>query len=58
MIYRNGWIKSKHDPEVRYYLSTHAFYGSKHEDSTLLLRKCGWNVTCDNWDKGEVKDEE
>lgn len=47
----NGWIKDKRDPEAMgHYLSTHTFYGSKHEYSTRLLRQCGWNVTCANWD--------
>ena len=47
----NGWIKDKRDPEAMgHYLSTHTFYGSNHEYSTQLLRKCGWNVTCANWD--------
>lgn len=47
----NGWIHDKRDPEAfGYYLSTHTFYGSKHEYSTALLRKCGFNVTCANWD--------
>lgn len=47
----NGWIKDKRDPEeMGHYLSTHTFYGSNHEASTKLLRECGWNVTCANWD--------
>lgn len=47
----NGWIKDKRDPDAfGHYLSTHTFYGSNHAYSTKLLRKCGWNVTCANWD--------
>lgn len=55
----NGWIKDKRNPnEMGHYLSTHTFYGSNHERSTQLLRKCGWNVTCANWDmpNGEVSE--
>ena len=47
----NGWIKSKTDPDdFGHYLSTHTFYGLNHKHSTLILRKCGFNVTCANWD--------
>lgn len=52
----NGWIKDKRAPEsLGHYLSTHTFYGLNHEYSTRLLRKCGWNVTCANWDMPNVK---
>lgn len=47
----NGWIHRKDGSEdMGHYLSTHTFYGSQHKYSTRLLRKCGWNVTCANWD--------
>lgn len=47
----NGWIEEKGNEEaLGHYLSTHTFYGSKHEYSTALLRKCGFNVTIANWD--------
>lgn len=52
----NGWIKDKRDPNAHWlYLSTHTFYGSCHEQSTKMLRKCGWDVTCENWDMPNVK---
>lgn len=35
------------------YLSTHTFYGKTHAWSTEILRRCGFNVTIDNWDKEE-----
>jgi hypothetical protein len=38
-----------------HYLSTHTFYGSQHQRSTQLLRECGWNVTCANWDMPNEK---
>lgn len=48
----NGWIKEKgNEDALGHYLSTHTFYGSKHEHSTRLLRQCGFNVTVENWDK-------
>ena len=31
-------------------LSTHTFYGNQYEASTEILRKCGFNVTLNNWD--------
>lgn len=37
----------------RVYLSTHSFYGSKHEFTTKLLQACGFNVVCANWDELE-----
>ena len=49
----NGWIYEKgkgKENDLGHYLSTHTFYGSQHRRSTLLLRKCGFNVTCTNWD--------
>ena len=46
-----GWIKAKGNPDdFGRYLSTHTFYGANHRESTRVLRKCGWNVTCANWD--------
>jgi hypothetical protein len=47
----NGWIKDKRNPDaLGHYLSTHTFYGSNYKRSTILLRQCGFNVTCANWD--------
>ena len=47
----NGWIKEKGNPEAfGHYLSTHTFYGMNHRHSTDVLRRCGFNVTCANWD--------
>jgi len=48
----SGWIIDKRNPSHRYghYLSTHTFYSSEHKHSTELLRSCGFNVTCANWD--------
>ena len=48
----NGWIKNKENKgELGHYLSTHTFYGSNYQRSTYVLRKYGFNVTIDNWDK-------
>jgi hypothetical protein len=48
----NGWIHRKDGNEyMGHYLSTHTFYGRNHRRSTALLRRCGFNVTVDNWDK-------
>lgn len=49
----NGWIYQKGKPsdDKGHYLSTHTFYGSHWQQSTLLLRRCGFAVTIDNWDK-------
>lgn len=35
------------------YLSTHTFYGSQYEYSTMILQEHGFDVKLDNWDKGE-----
>lgn len=35
------------------YLSTHTFYGSQYEYSTMILQEHGFDVELDNWDKGE-----
>lgn len=52
----NGMILDKRDPEAfGHYLSTHTFYGSKHKYSTRLLRRCGFNVTCANWDMPDAE---
>ena len=52
----NGWIKEKANPEAfGHYLSTHTFYGLNHKHSTDVLRRCGWNVTCANWDAPNAK---
>lgn len=48
----NGWIKSKENKEeLGHYLSTHTFYGSNYQRSTYVLRRFGFNVPIDNWDK-------
>lgn len=51
-----GWINPKESNEDywedRYYLSTHTFYGSQYEYSTMILQKCGFNVEIANWDEG------
>lgn len=52
----NGYIYARSGNTYDgHYLSTHTFYGSQHYHSTRLLRKCGFNVTIDNWDKKEKK---
>jgi len=52
----NGWIHRKDGDEfMGEYLSTHTFYGSNYKNSTLLLRRCGFNVTCANWDAPDSK---
>ena len=38
-------------PHLDVYLSTHTFYGNKYENSTKLLKACGFDVEIDNWDK-------
>jgi hypothetical protein len=51
----NGWIHRRDGKEfMGKYLSTHTFYGSNHKRSTMLLRQCGFNVTCANWDMNET----
>lgn len=53
-----GWIKEKANPDdFGHYLSTHTFYGLNHKHSTDVLRRCGWNVTCANWDAPNAKSE-
>jgi hypothetical protein len=49
----NGWICPKGAPsnDMGHYLSTHTFYGSTFQRSTLLLRKCGFAVILANWDQ-------
>lgn len=48
---KNGWVHRKDgEDELGHYLSTHTFYGSNYLQSTLLLRKFGFNVTLANWD--------
>lgn len=52
----NGWIKDKRNPkEMGHYLSTHTFYGGTHNYSSALLRRCGFQVTCANWDEPNTK---
>lgn len=46
-----GWIQERARPDAYgQYLSTHTFYGSRYRANTLLLRRCGFNVTLANWD--------
>lgn len=47
-----GWIHelAPSKPARPVYLSTHTFYGGNYRESTLRLRRCGFNVTCANWD--------
>lgn len=48
----NGWIHRKDGDEfLGKYLSTHTFYGTNYLNSTRLLRRCGFNVTLENWDQ-------
>lgn len=48
----HGWIKKKGvDGWLGDYLSTHTFYGSNYLQSTRILRRYGFNITIDNWDK-------
>jgi hypothetical protein len=45
------------DEKWRYgYLSTHTFYDKTHEESTGMLRACGFNVTIANWDANTVEE--
>lgn len=54
----HGWIHDKRTHDFcAHYLSTHTFYGSQHEHSTKLLRKCGFNVTVANWDEPNEQSE-
>ena len=47
-----GWIISKTETdEINKYLSTHTFYGSSYKGYEELLRKCGFDVELNNWDK-------
>lgn len=46
----SGWIVSKATGENEHYLSTHTFYGEKHDYSNSLLQNCGFNVELSNWD--------
>lgn len=47
----NGWIVDSKSGKSIEYLSTHTFYGSNYEYSTKLLKRYGFDVTIDNWDK-------
>lgn len=59
--YGNGFIISKDGSKNihisddcitdRLYLSTHTFYGNKHEFSTKMLQQCGFNVILANWNE-------
>ena len=47
-----GWLISKDAKQSDWgtYLSTHTFYGSRHEYSTELLQNCGFDVQLANGD--------
>ena len=51
----SGWLKPKEAIGNSYdgfhYLSTHTFYGDKHQYSSKILQECGFNVEIANWDK-------
>jgi hypothetical protein len=55
-----GWVRPKHEvPEDEYfkhdiYLSTHTFYGSQYFNSTVTLRRLGFNVQLTNWDEETI----
>ena len=47
-----GWIVPKTEiGEINKYLSTHTFYGSSCKGYEELLKKCGFDVELNNWDK-------
>lgn len=48
----NGWIRNKFNNDLGVYLSTHTFYGSNCDESTLLFQLRGFMIEIDNWDKG------
>lgn len=56
----SGWIMSKNNKDPHrwsdddHYLSTHTFYGSSYKEATELLKKCGFNVSLENWDKQQL----
>lgn len=52
-----GWVHEKGGDSFKHYLSTHTFYGSQHRASTMLLRRCGFRVTLDNWDAPGKEDQ-
>lgn len=39
------------------YLSTHTFYGKHYKESTKILKKYGFDIEIDNWDKEVIEDE-
>lgn len=45
-----GWIINKETGECDEYLSTHTFYGSQFQFSSMLLQKYGFSVDLANWD--------
>ena len=55
----SGWIEPKVETEETeenwfdhyVYLSTHTFYGTQYKESTEVLKKFGFDVEIDNWDK-------
>lgn len=51
----NGHIRSKSDSDFYAYLSTHTFYGSEYQHSTVRLQEYGFDVQLENWD-GETEE--
>ena len=49
--YKENLSYMRNLPHLDVYLSTHTFYGNKYENSTKLLKACGFDVEIDNWDK-------
>ena len=39
-----GWIRSKSNDDIEYYLSTHTFYDSTFQSSSKILQAHGFNV--------------
>ena len=46
----NGWVMNRATGKSESYLSTHTFYGSNHQNSTIKLQRYGFDVVIDNWD--------
>lgn len=50
-----GHIRAKDSSSdlSEYYLSTHTFYKNNYKGCEKILRKCGFNVKLQSWDKDE-----
>ena len=50
-----GHIRAKDSSSglSEYYLSTHTFYKNNYKGCEKILRKCGFNVKLQTWDKEE-----